>query len=158
MNNIRQYIWEGRTVRLIDIPNPSYDQGQRRYWDNKLEYNKLSKTPQGAFIAWMIESAGDLWRTLTGYERLHSGNVGYMYEKVNRIINYEKANDWRMEIDPIEKTYLSNIYSDIKRLRSKTEELSWTKDALLSLVIRDPRKASTRMKWMKKRLDEYGLY
>ena len=124
------------------IHKQTYDPAGRVYWDKNLESNKLRMQPgegADAFLAWIIEAAGDIWREITDSAYQHHGSPEYIIEKIRRIWRSIRYRDWT---DPVSNTApekIQKISQDIDGLSPQSEPARITKNLLQAIIRRDRR-------------------
>jgi hypothetical protein len=111
----------------------------REYWDSYLEYNPLrtgcKDTEYGAFLAWMIEAAGDMIREL-GKE---FPDNGYIFEKFKRLKSNAKYNiDWRGALSPVEMEELKQTKLSLSFLPTPNKTSEVIKRLLVAITERRP--------------------
>lgn len=122
------------------IHKQTYDPEGRVYWDKYLESNKLRMHPgpgADAFLAWIIEAAGDIWREMTDSPYKHHGDPGYIIEKIRRIIRSARYRDWRDPLSDTAPAKVEAISKAINGLKPKSKPAEITKRMLQSIVTRD---------------------
>lgn len=98
------------------LPQPTEQARKvREYWNANLEKNPLrmqgGDTSAGAFLAWMLEAAGDIVREF-GNEA-HYYDCGYIAEKVLRINRHIDEVDWRRPLSDREWQFLGEVKKKI---------------------------------------------
>jgi len=87
----------------------------REYWNANLEKNPLrmqgGDTNAGAFLAWMLEAAGDIVRELGNEANYY--DCGYIAEKVLRINRNIDDSDWRRPLSDREWQFLGEVKKKI---------------------------------------------
>jgi hypothetical protein len=126
------------------FPNISKGKAAADYWNQHLEHNALRSPPHGrgpdtdagAFLAWMLEAAGDIIREMA---RDYYADSGYIFEKFNRLKNNLSSRDWSDPLSPREFEALGQIKKDIEGLPAYTELLEHLKKVLLAIAGRKPK-------------------
>lgn len=113
------------------------------YWNKYLEHNAIRApisgrgpdTDAGAFLAWMLEAAGDILRS---YGEKPPGDTGYMWEKWHRLKNQLKDIDWQQSISPREQEDLEVIRLQIEVLPVGDQFTILVKELLTAIAYRFP--------------------
>jgi len=113
------------------------------YWNKHLEYNQLRSpshgkgpdTDAGAFLAWMLEAAGDIIRELA---KGNFADTVYIYEKYNRLKNNIKSRDWTDPLSEREKKALEKIQRDIYDMPVDNDLMAVVKIILIAISERKP--------------------
>lgn len=126
------------------FPNISKEKPAADYWNQHLEHNALRSPPHGrgpdtdagAFLAWMLEAAGDIIREMAKGYYIDSN---YIFEKYNRLKNNVGSRDWTDPLSPRETEALGKIKKDIEGLPAHTELLGHLRKVLLAIAKREPK-------------------
>ncbi len=116
----------------IDEP----DKKARAYWDEHLENNPIrlkKETPAGAFLAWMIEAAGDILREM-GQNYQDSGYIG---EKVDRIEYHQDSRDWNLRLSDKEEDYRVMMAKQIAKIPVRTKSTKVIKELIIAVIGRN---------------------
>jgi len=125
--------WEGEPV-----PKYLLHRRVRTYWDEYLEYNPLRTGPPesdaGAFLAFMIEAAGDVLRELA----IESPDEEYICQKLARIRrSLPWRRDWTDPLSPQDAQRLAITKQRLEGLPAPTNEARAIKELLRSIMDRD---------------------
>jgi hypothetical protein len=116
----------------IDRP----DKEARNYWDEHLENNPIRikrETSAGAFLAWMLEAAGDILREMgQNYQ-----DPGYIGEKVNRLKHYQDARDWGLNLSDEEENYRVAMAKQISKIPIGTKSTKAIKELIMAVIGRN---------------------
>lgn len=114
------------------------DTAARDYWDEHLENNMIRRkkeTSAGAFLAWMIEAAGDIIREMGKTYQ----DPNYIGEKVDRLKNYAThERDWRIPLSQEEEQYRILISKQIDAIPVATDVTATVKKLLQAIIGRRP--------------------
>ena len=127
------------------------DAGARAYWDKYLENNLLRKkkeSPAGAFLAWMIEAAGDILREM-GKEYQ---DTGYIREKTDRLRSYLDSRDWFVPITEEEEQYRLDMLAKLKEMPQNTKTSTIIKQLIEAVMERTPSVIDVYLTQIEKRL------
>jgi hypothetical protein len=113
------------------------------YWNKYLEHNHLrapvsSKGPDtdaGAFLAWMLEAAGDILRSSPNNYSKYPDS-GYMWEKWHRLKNHVWDNDWGLPLSDREGKDLEEIQVLITNLPASSDFTVHVKSLLIAIAWR----------------------
>ena len=114
------------------------DPTARDYWDQHLENNMIRRrkeTTAGAFLAWMIEAAGDIIREMgESYQ-----DPNYIGEKVDRLKHYSTyERDWRLPLSEEEEKYRAMMSKEIDAIPVATDVTATVKKLLQAIIGRRP--------------------
>jgi hypothetical protein len=108
------------------------------YWNKYLEHNALrvkgGDTNAGAFLAWMVEAAGDMLREAS----YRWASTGYIFEKWNRLNNYLNSRDWTDPLSPREWADIEVLKKDIDKIPAKVPYTREIQAMLHSIIRRRP--------------------
>jgi hypothetical protein len=128
------------------------------YWNQYLEHNRLrtgidgkgADTNAGAFLAWMLEGAGDILREASK----QWPDRGYQYEKVNRLKNYINSRDWRDRLSDRELQDLYAIQKQIDALPANSDLVIKIKALMTAITVRTPSNVLFALDQLKPLLDK----
>jgi hypothetical protein len=126
------------------------------YWNKYLEHNHLRApvsgkgpdTDAGAFLAWMLEAAGDILRSTPSIYTKYP-DAGYMWEKWHRLERHNWDNDWRLPLSNRERADLDEIETLIKNIPVSTDWLFKVKNLLLAIAWRNKMMVEDALKELK---------
>jgi hypothetical protein len=124
------------------------------YWNKYLEHNHLRvhrsgrgpDTDAGAFLAWMLEAAGDILRE-SSYTP--NASIGYMFEKWHRIHNNLNDNDWGHSLSNQEVMELEEIKKQIQYLPATDDFTVRVKNLLVAISGRFPSEVNRALERLK---------
>ncbi len=128
------------------------------YWNQYLEHNRLrtgvdgkgADTDAGAFLAWMLEGAGDILRESSKQYPDHN----YQYEKVNRLKKYINSRDWQDRISDRELQDLYAIRKQIDALPANSDLVVKIKALMTAITVRAPSNVFYALDQLKPLLDK----
>jgi hypothetical protein len=123
------------------------------YWNQHLEHNHLRApvdgkgpdTDAGAFLAWMLEAAGDILRQSSN----KYPDQSYMFEKWNRLKKNINERDWSNKVSFREATDLMEIQKMIDNLPATDDFTTKVKALMVAISIRAPSNVDAALERLK---------